>query len=343
MDDKRIEEALRAGPPDEPAYVPGLYRAIGAALDTSAAPAPADVAFEGRIRRQDGRVVTRARIGGLRFAASLAAVLAIIVAGLALRIGTEPAASPTPGDLLASVQAAGVIRVAVSDQAPQTAAAGGSYIGFDVDVAEAIAEQLGVRLDIEFLTPGQIFSTSGTWDVALPSHVVPDRPIAAVTAASYYDWPEWLVVAPESPATSIADLAGGTICVVDGSPAADWLAGTHVSYTDYPLDPPADTIVIVRGTDTACFDVVAGGDANAAVTATLLDLDVAGRGLRLLVADPVIVQHRVMVVRDAGPSADPSSLEAALEAAVSELRSSGRLAEMSRSAFGGRDLTEVVP
>jgi L-cystine transport system substrate-binding protein len=335
MDEHRIEDALRAGPPDEPAYVPGL----GALPATEQQ--PTEATFGSRIRRPDRRITLRARASGLRFVTCLAAVLAIVVVGVALRFDTGPAATQTPGDLLARIKAAGAVRIAVSTEAPQTAV-GGAFIGFDVDVAKALAAKLGVRAELQFLTPDEIFSPTGTWDIALPSHVIPDRPIAAVSGASYYDWPEWVVVASASATRGMADLDGRPVCVVAGSPGADWLTSHPVAYTRFLLDPPQGVTAIERSSDADCFAAVAAGDADAAVTATLLDSDVASRDMRLLVADPAIVQHRGMLIRDGGPLASPATLEAALETAVAELRSNGQLADLSRRAFGGQDLTKVT-
>jgi ABC-type amino acid transport substrate-binding protein len=56
--------------------------------------------------------------------------------------------------------------------------------------------------------------------------------------------------------------------------------------------------------------------------------------------EPVVVDARGVLVRGSG--SDVSTLVEALDAAMDEMRASGRLAAASRSAFGGRDLTGGV-
>ena len=336
MDDRRIENALREGPPDEPAYAPGL-----GPLQATDQPAE-DAAFEGRIRRAGGSVRARPQTSsGLRFAASLAAVLAIVVAGFAIRFSGETGASPTPGDLLARIRAAGLIRIAVSTESPQTAVAGSSYIGFDVDVANAIARELGVGAEIFFLSPAAI-ARDGRWDLALPSHVV-DEPGPFVVGGTYYRWSDWLVVADESVVAAINDLDGATICAVDGSPAVNWLSGRRGANAEFLLTVPDNPTIVRRTTDADCFDAIANGEAEAAVTATILEIELGGRGLRALGGRAAIVEPRNVLIRIGASEADSASAVTAVEAAIAKLKASGELAELSRRAFGGVELTEAIP
>jgi ABC-type amino acid transport substrate-binding protein len=103
------------------------------------------------------------------------------------------------------------------------------------------------------------------------------------------------------------------------------------------IGPPRDARVVERDSDAECIAAIDAGAASAAVTATLLDDELASRGLRALSTDPVAVERRVVLVHGTGSGAAP--LVSALNAAVADLGASGRLAEMSRSEFGGRDLT----
>jgi hypothetical protein len=102
-------------------------------------------------------------------------------------------------------------------------------------------------------------------------------------------------------------------------------------------------VPVIRADDAACFEAIHAGDAVAAVTATLFDTELAGAGVRTLVADPVIEQARPLLVRTLDPGPDAASFQAAVEQAVADLRASGALAELSRRSFGGRDLTAGLP
>ena len=352
MDDRRIEHALRQGPPDESQYVPRVGRALADGQDGAAERANGDfgpAAFESHVGRPGVRIRPAGTgRGSGRWAAwsvPLAAVLTIVVAGLALRIGFEPGASPTanPRDLLARIRADGVLRIAVSNEAPQTAGTGGAYIGFDIDVARAVAEELGVQADIPMLSPDEILAGTGNWELAFPSSTLPDPLVGATLGPAYYAWPDWLVVESEAAVTTIDELAGSTICVVEGSQGAAWLAADGSALSDFPLSPPADATAIERASDEACTVALAEGEAQAAVTDSTLDIDLAGRGLRLVGSGPAIVEHRVVLVRQSAELGDPTSQRAAVQAAVDDLRAAGELAELSRRAFGGTDLTGDTP
>lgn len=332
MDDQRIESALREGPPDEPGYVRSVGRSLA---DGENGPAT----FDARVDRRGVRAA-----GRLGWALPLAAVVTIAVVGLAVRFDIGPGATPSPrGDLLAQITAHGVIRIAVSNEAPQIPTTGGAFAGFDVDVAQAVTDELGVQAEIQLVAPGSILLGEGDWELAFPSRTLPEALIGAVPGARYYDWPAWLVVETGSSVDSVADLDGSEICVVAGSPGAAWLAGITVRDTELSLAVPVDAAAVTRPDDEACLTALAIGEADAAVTSTLLDIDFANQGLQFIGAGASIDQHRVVLIRDSADLGDPTTLQAAVEAAITDLRAAGRLAELSRRAFGGQDLTGAIP
>lgn len=337
MDDDRIERALREGPPDEPSYRPAVGRLLAAEAEPTTG--RADGPFDSGVARPRAQVRGQS-LGLSRWSAAIAAVLVVIVAGFALRLSGVGTSTPTPSDLLSQIRASGVIRIAVSNEAPQVQGAGGAYVGFDVDVANAIATKLGVRAEIVPVPPSDILAGSGTWDIAFPSTDPGDATGAFVDGPAYYAWPSWLVVPADAAASSIDDLAGQFVCV-SGSAGGVWLTGSPVPHAR-ALTPPEVTSALLHPDDAACFAAVAAGEAAAAVTSTTLDTELVTAGVRTLLAEPVIVQDRLVLVRDLGPGGDASSLEAAVDAAVADLRASGELPELSRRAFGGRDLTEVL-
>ena len=331
MDDQRIESALREGPPDEPGYVPSVTRRLAEAETGPAA-------FDARVDQRGVRAA-----GRLGWALPLAAVVTIAVVGLAVRFNIGPGATPSPrGDLLAQIIADGVVRIAVSNEAPQIPTTGGAFAGFDVDVAQALADELGVRAEVQLVPPGAILLGEGSWELALPSALLPDDLVGAVAGPAYYDWPAWIVVESDASATTIGDLDGADICVVVGSPGAAWLANGSPRDAAISLSAPIGAIAVPRPSDEACRSALANGEADAAVTSTLLELDFASRGLRA-VGVAVIEHRRVVLVRDSSELGAPTSLLAAVDAAVDDLRASGVLGDLSRRAFGGQDLTGAIP
>lgn len=347
MDQDRIEQALREGPPDEPSYRPG----VGGRLTSEVTPESsvgatarsfgADPGFDSGIRPTgmarvgSGAAVTR------RLSGAIAAAIVLVVAGFAVRWGQGPAATPEPGDLLARVRTAGVVHVVVTSDAPQVAGVGGTYVGYDVDVANAIAEKLGVRADVRPLTTQEILAAPGTWQVAFPSTDRARVPSGFLVSDSYYAWPSWLVVAGDSGLTSLDQLSGTSICVVDDSAGSDWLAGLTVSGAE--RQPPERVTAVPAASDAACFAAVAAGEATAAITSASLDTELAAHGVRAIGPDPVLHQARAALIRVDASAQDAASLLGALDDAIADLRASGQLAELSRRAFGGRDLTEIQP
>jgi ABC-type amino acid transport substrate-binding protein len=329
MDEERIERALRQGPPDESTY----ERSIASQIPADSAPG-VDTAHRGAVRRAG--VVPR-----YGFATLVAAAVALLVATVIVRpLAVEAPGSSTPPDLLASLRAEGTVRIAVSGEHPQTTATGGAVIGFDLDVARALAASLGLRSEVSVVAPADILGgTGGNWDIGLPSR----GPVvgSGVTAGpAYYAWPSWLVTDATSPIATLEDLDGATICGVTDSAGLAWLRGEAAS-EDVQIEPPIGAIALERANDAECADAIRSGQAAAAVTAQLLDDELAGQGLRAVVEQPVVQERRVIVMR--GGESDVATLLTALDATLRDAPTSRALSDASRRAFGGRDLTEGTP
>jgi hypothetical protein len=211
MDDDRIERALREGPPDEPAYQPTVGRLLASETDPAAREAGGP--FESGLARPRAHVRGQS-LGLSRWSAAIAAGLVIVVAGFVIRFSDVGTPSATPGDLLARIRAEGKVHAVVSDQAPQVPGAGGAFVGFDVDVANAIAAKLGVEADISPMAPQVILEESRRWDLGFPSSDLTTSNGAYVATAPYYRWPSWLVVDAGSGLAAIDELAGQPICAV---------------------------------------------------------------------------------------------------------------------------------
>jgi ABC-type amino acid transport substrate-binding protein len=248
--------------------------------------------------------------------------------------------SSTPPDLLGKLRALGTVRIAVTADPPQTTAAGGAVIGFDVDVARELATSLGLDGEVSVVAGTDILNgRGGDWDIGLPSRGSPVG--SGVTAGpAYYAWPSWLVTNATSAITSVAELDGATICAVSGTAGLELLRGGAASEgTGFKL--PTGAIVLERANDAECIEALRSGQAAAAVTAQLLDDELAGQGLRALLEDPAVRERRVIVVRGSG--SDVTTLLRALDETLRDPRTSRLLSDASRRAFGGRDLTEGTP
>ena len=335
MDERRIEQALRQGPPDEPAY----ERSIAAQVQAASADLPHDAESATTYRGAVRRAGVAPRFG---FATALAAAVVLAVAAVVVRLpATDGPGASTPTDLLGRLQAEGTVRIAVTSDPPQTTAAGGAVIGFDVDVARELAKSLRLHGEISVVAPAEILGgRGGEWAIGLPSR---GSVVGSVVTAgpAYYAWPSWLVTSATSAITTAAELNGATICVVIGTAGQGWLRGQAAS-EDKGFEPPAGAVALERASDAECVEAIRSGQAAAAVTAQLLDDELAGKGLRALVANPAVKERRVdrgarKRIRRRDPADGPRSGPARSGdlAAV--------LSDASRRAFGGRDLTEGTP
>jgi ABC-type amino acid transport substrate-binding protein len=343
MDDERIERALRQGPPDEPAYVPGvagrLVSSHGASSEAGAPPVTGrpEGSPDLEVLRPDGVRLRRPGPATRRsLPVTIAAALAIVVGGVFVSqtLVRGPGATPVPSlDLLARLRETGTIRIAVSNGAPQTVSSGGAYIGFDVDVAEAAAAELGLHARVSAVARDDFLTSD--WDVLLPggAGVVQSRGDAS---EPYAYWPIWLAAGPASTVTDLESLASATVCVVVGSTGAAWLTGD--SGTEAP--PPVPAGILKRASDDECVAAVTDGTADAMVSATLLPDDLASRGLHLVVPTPVVTEPWSALVKS---GTDTARLLDAVNRAIANLRTGGRLEDMSRSSFGGRDVSVRQP
>jgi ABC-type amino acid transport substrate-binding protein len=337
MDERHIERALRGGPPDEPVYQPLLGTQLAAELGRVR-----DVADENPSAGV-GRIRVRTRPGptlsGWQLAGSIATGLVILLAiGISLRFAVPDVPPAAQDDLLSRLSATGVVRVVVTNQPPQVLGVGGAHFGFDVQVAQELSAALALRPTVSARPPEEIVAASGTWDVALPSKALDLPESNFATSRPYYAWPVWLVVAADSSVETVEQLAGQTICVVSGSVGSDWLVGRAAQSVDVLVARPPGSRALERDDDLGCAAALASGEADAALTAALLDDELAAHGLRMVGVGEVLREPRSVIV--AGPPQDTGRLIEAIDEALSDLRSSGRLAELSQRSFGGRNLTE---
>ena len=120
--------------------------------------------------------------------------------------GTIEQPSDTTGDLLETIQEAGVLRVATdANYEPQSfREPDGSWAGFDIDVAAEIADRLGVDVEYQhqewdIITAG---SWSGRWDISVGSMtILTDRKDLFDFAQPYYYTPAYLAASERSGVT----------------------------------------------------------------------------------------------------------------------------------------------
>jgi ABC-type amino acid transport substrate-binding protein len=247
---------------------------------------------------------------------------------------TDPTAT---ADALTAIQTADRIRIAIRPDHPQFAVSGQPAVGFDADVAAALATRLGVASSIELVDVDTMLDPAApsTWDVGLPSqNSWSIDPRSFATSEPYYHWPHWVVVRADSTVTDLAQLRDQPVCAVAGDLAVDWVKGT------YEPDSSLGSITTQLSTqpsDAECLADLEAGSVSAVVTARMTATDVASRsGIRRLNSGPA-PEPRSAVVRR---SPATESLLAAVNDALDGLRRDGTLSTLAQNRFGGADLTE---
>lgn len=325
---------------------PAVEEQIARWLDQEAPGEPPDRVLEAAFARTRAmpqeRLPLWGRIVVSRRAALLVALLVLatslvgfVAGGGRLVLMTVPAPPPDRLDL---IRAAGVLRVAVSLDFPQSTTRAGTLDGFDVDLAREIGRRLGLDVAIVGVRTANLPLDRERWDLALPAAAdwSIDSAAFAVTAPSYA-WRRLVVVPAGSGATSLDDVKGQPVCAVAGDAGQRWLLGTYAAPASgrTPAQPIPSSLVL-RSSDEDCLAVMAGGDVLAVVTSTLTSSQVAARsGVRAIEGGPP-PEPRAAIVDRAGP--DPAALEAAVEQAIGVMRRDGTLARLSLVRFG-TDLT----
>jgi ABC-type amino acid transport substrate-binding protein len=261
-----------------------------------------------------------------------AAVVVVFVVVAVVRLAPGPHVAALPSEIVRS----GQLRFAVTDGSPQLEATGRPQ-GFDIDVANEIAERLSLRAQVDLINPARIAAGSWTdrWDVALGTDALSPVVDAGLAAGSpYYYRAAAIVVHASESRLDLAALTGHDLCVVSGSLAETWLGGAVVSTRQ--IAPPASPRIRSADTLGACLDAVRAGSADAAVVDFGYDVADPGTDLIVLPIHPWSVAGVPLVDRSLSASAD---LLAVVSRTVDDMRKDGTLRELAAHRFGGLDLS----
>ena len=285
--------------------------------------------------------------------------LLAVVALMAAACGDEPSSStPAPAgsgsespagepDLLARIMDEGVLRVATDPKyAPQSSlnTKTGEWEGFDVDVANEIANRLGVELELQDRAWSQV--SAGTWndrwDVSVGSMTITDDRLTIFSFTPvYYYTPASVVVHSDN--TSITDvttdLDGKKVCVGESTTYESYLLqdlslGENAPAFDFVIDDPK---ILSYTTDTDALDQLALGDGvtcDAAITARpTIEQFVDDGGAIKVVGDPLYYEPLAIAFDKASP-VDNASLVEAVSSIVDEMHADGTLSGLSEKWYG---------
>jgi polar amino acid transport system substrate-binding protein len=263
--------------------------------------------------------------------------------------GTASACDDASGDdLLATICEAGVIKISTDpNYAPQSfLKPDGSYEGFDIDVANAIGEGLGV--DVQFETPEweaiTAGSWSGRWDISVGSMTITEDRVTVLDFSTPYYFTPAQMAAVDDAIQSVDDFAGTTVCAGESTTYVDWLEGS-LTLIDAPeaSDPPADVTVTTLPTDANCAEAwQAGRDEFQGWISSSTTIQAAiDEGIEMhTVGEPVFYEPLAVAFDKGGPAHE--QLLAAIDDIVQGMHDDGSLTALSEKWYDGQDLTIVA-
>ncbi|WP_394217952.1 transporter substrate-binding domain-containing protein [Halobacillus trueperi] len=203
--------------------------------------------------------------------------------------------------------------------------ASGEMTGFDIDVANAIAEELGLEPNPQKQKFASIVEgvKTGRFDAAVASHTITEERQQEVDFSTpYYYSGAQIFTRPDSEVETLEDLEGMEIAISKGS--------TYSTYAEEVTEN-----IKTYDSDVVALQSLAKGRHDAVITDFLTGKEASGEGLE--------IEAKEMIERSEQAVAVAKENEALLEeinAALETLRDDGTLAEISKEYFG-EDITTL--
>jgi polar amino acid transport system substrate-binding protein len=216
--------------------------------------------------------------------------------------------------------------------------------GFDVDVAKAIGDALGVETC--FATPSWDAITAGSWadkwDVSVGSMtVLTGRQEVLDFSVPYYYTPAAVAVRADSGITSVEGLSGQAICAGTATTYEAWASNDYANPNAPPessvlIKAPADLTVVPLETDQECAQAIAAGREDFvgyATSGTVIDANIA-EGFPVVKLDTPIYYEQLAAAFDKASSLPTDTLRAEVDRVITAMHNDGRLSELSNQWFG---------
>lgn len=220
--------------------------------------------------------------------------------------------------------------------------------GFDVDVAKAIGEGLGVETC--FATPDWDIITAGSWadkwDISVGSMTITtNRQQALDFSVPYYYTPAMIAVRADAGVSSLGDLDGQALCVGTATTYESWLSGNmeELGLPDSSIYAEApDVTVVPLSTDQECAQAIAAGreDFVGYVTSdTVVNANIA-EGFPVVKLGSAVFSEDLAAAFDKSSTLPTDSLRAEVDTIITGLHNDGTLTALSIQWFG-EDITMV--
>ena len=212
--------------------------------------------------------------------------------------------------------------------------------GFDVDVAKAIGDDLGVETC--FATPSWDAITAGNWadkwDLSVGSMTITeDREKIMDFSVPYYYTPAVIAVRADSGITDVAALEGQALCAGTATTYETWLNHQDLGSTvDVIIQAPNVTVVPLE-TDQECAQAINAGreDFVGYVTSeTVVDANIAA-GIPVVKLGKPVYYEKLAAAFDKSSTLPTDTLRAEVDKVFTAMHSDGRLSQLSTKWFGG--------
>lgn len=220
--------------------------------------------------------------------------------------------------------------------------------GFDVDVAKAIGDSLGVETC--FATPSWDAITAGNWadkwDMSVGSMTITTaRQQILDFSVPYYYTPAVIAVRADSGITDMAGLEGQALCAGAATTYESWLnndmEALGLPESSIYAQPPQVTVVPLE-TDQECAQAIAAGreDFVGYVTSeTVVDANIAA-GFPVVKLGSPVYSEDLAAAFDKKSTLPTDTLRAEVDKLFTAMHGDGRLSELSNQWFGV-DLTQA--
>lgn len=246
---------------------------------------------------------------------------------------SDTASDSSSDDLLSAIKERGYITVAMEGTwAPWTYHdEDDNLVGFDVEVAKAVADELGV--DVQYQEgewDGLLAGVqSGRYDIMVNGVGYTEERAQAYTFSDPYCYNKTALIVrgDNEDIKSLEDLNGKTTC--NSANSTYQLIAEEYGANVLDVETLDGTLeMVLAGTDRA--------DATLNAEASFLDYMNAHPDANLKIVDYYPESEKVCIIMQKGDSSD--SLKEAINSAIEKLRADGTLSELSNKYFGG-DIT----
>jgi polar amino acid transport system substrate-binding protein len=266
--------------------------------------------------------------------AILIALVLILAVCAATACTTSAPQGASADDSLQKIQDKGYFIMGLDDKFPPMGFRDqdGNLVGFDIDMARTVAEQMGVEVQLQPIdwTAKEMELDSGNIDVIWNGYTITDeRKAKVLMSAPYMKNEQVMLVLNGSDIKALDDLAGKNVAVQEGSSAQSMLTDTMPELLD-----TFGELITFKDYSFALLDIDSGQAVALAVDLVVADYYMAQKpGFYALLDERLEKEEYGIGFRKAD-----QSFHDALTGAFEELKANGKAAEISNTWFG-RDVT----